>query len=322
MSLVISQDSSINVLPADKIHLKMHTQIPSISVVIPSARTIAVLATVEALLKQEFEPGSVEIIVVSPHDCLPAGFLEQGVRLEQVDRLYSPGKMRNIGALKAQGQYLAFIDDDCVPPPDWLSITYEEIVKGEGVGAVGCRVIYGGEKILGYLADFVLFSAYQYDKKMKIELGSAALLVRKSAFFEVDGFDEVLLASEDWDFSLKLAEQNWISVFTPEVEVIHNHGRETVSAMLKNSFSSGFKSGLEVQRRHYHKISWLAKLSVKMQSPVSYLLLSLPYASMITMLVGYEILQTRPMLLPLIPILFLNKCVYHLGVVKQLKGRF
>src|SRR5262249_32228346 len=48
-----------------------------------------------------------------------------------------PAAARNRGALKAEGATLLFIDDDCIPEPDWLNTMLGPFVDPAIVGAKG-----------------------------------------------------------------------------------------------------------------------------------------------------------------------------------------
>ena len=49
----------------------------------------------------------------------------------------SPAQKRDIGAKKAGGLYLAFIDDDAYPQSDWLDVANQILISHSDVGAIG-----------------------------------------------------------------------------------------------------------------------------------------------------------------------------------------
>ena len=116
-----------------------------ISIIIPSARPEKVARTVCGLLDQTALAVVLEILIVTPHshksaDCWDNSSL---VRVVPVDTLHPPGKMRNIGARNAAGDYLAFIDDDCVPAANWLDILLSGMDSSPLFAMTGCRVVSG-----------------------------------------------------------------------------------------------------------------------------------------------------------------------------------
>ena len=153
---------------------------PKISIIVPSARPKTVSATITALCRQ-YDTANYEILLVTPYSgeffAQKQDTVLKKIRLISTERLYPPGKMRNIGARQAQGELLAFIDDDCVPPSEWLSSLEKRLHQDENIGAVGCRVVSGEQNLMNRCADHCLFSAYQYRQSACMDLGSAALLV-------------------------------------------------------------------------------------------------------------------------------------------------
>lgn len=286
--------------------------------IIPSSRINAAKRTLFSLLEQDFEKDDFEIILVTQYIKDFDELKNDRIRFAQVPQTYPPGRMRNIGSQIARGTYLAFIDDDCVPPPNWLRILLDSISRRKDIGAVGCRVVANKKRFWPRCADFVLFSAYQYRRQCYIDLGSAAIMVNKSVFREVKGFNEQLLASEDWDLSLRLRKAGSRCLFTPEVEVLHHHGRETFFAIIRSAFSSGLHSGLTVQKKNRNQLSWLAKLSLRFGSPFLYWLLIVPYSTAVTIFQAIEFIKTDLVVLLYIPMIFLGRLAYHCGVVKQL----
>ena len=44
--------------------------------------------------------------------------------------------IRNYGAINSKGRILAFLDADCIVPPEWISYCLQRF-EGEGIGIVG-----------------------------------------------------------------------------------------------------------------------------------------------------------------------------------------
>ena len=285
-----------------------------ISVIIPSGRADSVFNTVEGLFNQNIDRSEYEIIVVTPEPDKLQGLKAAGVCIMAVERLFPPGKMRNIGADAASGESLFFIDDDCIPSTDWLEVMQKALKQGINIGAVGCRVVALEVSFWNRCADYALFSSYQYDKNIFCNLGSAAIAVRREAFESVKGFDEILLASEDWDFSMKLVENGWRNLFEPRIEVKHDHRRDTLNKIIRMGYQSGLRSELIIQVRHLKNISWLARFAVRLQNPLLYSLLIVPYGLAVTMFQLWELRGTEPRLIYFVPFILLTRIAYQIGV--------
>lgn len=292
---------------------------PEVSVIIPCGRPDQVQKTIRGLQRQVFDLERIEVLVVSPVDIsYPVGASVLEIFTVKTEVLYSPGRMRNLGAAKAKGSWLAFIDDDCVPPPDWLAKLIPLIRNDQRVAAIGCRVVSSKNDFWPRAADYTLFAAYQYFDKKLIALGSAAIIFRRTCFHAVNGFDENLIASEDWDISLKLQEQGWHCLFHPEIEVQHSHGCNSLRAILKKAYSYGKRSGLEVQSRHRRRMSWLALLSLKLSSRWLYWIMILPYAFLVSLQQSYTWVKYDRKVIAYFPICFIGKVFYHWGVFIRL----
>jgi GT2 family glycosyltransferase len=123
-----------------------------------------------------------------------------------------PASNRNNGAKYAQGEWLAFTDDDCLPSPNWLS-GYAEAITGE------CLALEGAIDPLG---------DYNQDlSECPINLTggcfwSANIAVKRSLFEEIGGFDinYPLALGEDIDIKERLLVFTKI-FFVPNARVDH-----------------------------------------------------------------------------------------------------
>ena len=294
-----------------------------ISVIIPSGRPWRSAPALEALLKQRCEGGSIELIVVMPcGENLPnlPKPIDLSLKVVHTHILYPPGKMRNIGARHALGGYFCFIDDDCVAPDNWVQKMRAAVNTCQRIGAVGCRVGSMGKDFWSRCADFALFADCQHTRRIYSNLGAGALCIRRDAFHDINGFDEHLRASEDWDFSLKLHAKKWLCLFDPSIEVTHDHRRSGYRSILQSCYRSGKRSGLRVQRRHYDKMSWLAKMSLFARDHRFYAIMIFPYAAAVTLQQFFH-LRSSGFESDFLPFVFLAKAAYHIGVLSSAKDQ-
>lgn len=271
-----------------------------------------------ALQHQQLPDGhDLEVIAVVAADDA-SRLKDGGCTVVTVPALLPPGCMRNLGARRATGTLLAFIDDDCMPPDNWLSVLAGTLLGEPRCAAVGCRVVSASSGFWNACADVALFWPYQYPLRIRTALGSAALVVRREAFEQVGGFDETLMATEDWDFCLRLAGAGWHCIHEPAVVVAHDHRRGSARAILRQAYHSGRRSGLEVQRRHAAQMTWLARASLALGRPGLYWLLILPNAGLNAALQVLPFVRTQPAVLLFAPFILLARIAYHVGVWKNL----
>jgi glycosyltransferase involved in cell wall biosynthesis len=111
---------------------------PAISVVVPTRhRPMALRACLQSLSGQSLARAEWELIVVEDDDLGVGGELLTrafpGLPLRYLRQAHRGcGAARNRGAEVARGRYVAFTDDDCLLPPDWLAKMKTSIDRGEG----------------------------------------------------------------------------------------------------------------------------------------------------------------------------------------------
>ena len=108
---------------------------PELTIVIPTYSRPAKLRTcLEGIAKLDIEPERFEVVVVDDggHESLEQVLDEYRARMAVrllVRSRGGPGAARNDGAAAGMGRFLAFIDDDCVPAPGWLSALEHELQR-------------------------------------------------------------------------------------------------------------------------------------------------------------------------------------------------
>ena len=147
--------------------------------------------------------------------------------------------INNYGAGFCSGKYLLLLNNDIeVITPNWI----EEMLmfaQREDVGAVGARLLYPDDTIqhagvilgiggcAGHANKYIPKTAPGYANRALIAQDlsactAACLMVRKSVFDEVNGFDESFeVAFNDVDFCLRIREKDYLIVYTPYAELYH-----------------------------------------------------------------------------------------------------
>jgi len=151
----------------------------------------------------------------------------------------------NQGAAAAQADLVLFLNNDTEPQPGWLDPLLETLDRDPEVSTVGSKLIYpdGTIQHSGILIaedhpssdPLVAINAHQgrpsdfplanYPLTVQA-LTAACLLVRKTAFLEVAGFDEAYWNGyEDVDLCFKLREKGRQLVYQPASVIIHHESQ-------------------------------------------------------------------------------------------------
>ena len=166
----------------------------------------------------------------------------------------NPAIKRDIGAEKARGVFLAFIDDDAYPQPDWLNVAYDYFVSHSDAGAIGGPAITPKNDPFWARVSGAVFlspaSGGNPERYVPCPPGrtvddwpSVNLIVRKEAFLKAGGFDSQYWPGEDTLFCMKLIEKAGSRiVYVPELVVWH-HRRPGLPKHLRQIGNYGLHRG-------------------------------------------------------------------------------
>ena len=200
---------------------------PSVTVVMPfSGDSAAARLALGALASLDAGPGD-ELILVDNSPSVPPldpASVPRSIRLVPAAGERSPAHARNSGAARASGDWLLFIDADCVPRPGLLDAFFAEPIAAE-VGAVAGEVVArqaagGIASRYGATRSFLGQEAH-LSHPYRPRASAANLLVRRESFAQLGGFFEGVLAGEDTDFSWRLQEAGWKLELRPEAWASH-----------------------------------------------------------------------------------------------------
>lgn len=126
-----------------------------------------------------------------------------------------PAANRNNGARSARLGWLAFVDDDCVPEPDWLRGFAAHVERHPSAQVLEGRTIAGGIR-------------QRWDETAPVNetgglLWSCNFAIAADLFRRIGGFDERFphAAMEDVELRIRLRSLNYVAVFVPEASVVH-----------------------------------------------------------------------------------------------------
>ncbi len=145
-----------------------------------------------------------------------------------------PGRKRDAGARMARGEILAFLDDDAYPADGWLGAAMARFADPT-VCAVGGPGVTPEDDPFWYQVSGAVFSSRAGSggaRNRYVPVGTGAtvddwptvnLLVRRSAFEHVGGFDTDIFPGEDTKLCLALVEKTGMRiVYEPRAVVFHH----------------------------------------------------------------------------------------------------
>jgi glycosyltransferase involved in cell wall biosynthesis len=140
-------------------------------------------------------------------------------------------ELRNHAAAVATGSVLAFIDADHEIVPTW-AVDALSVLDDESVGAAGALYLppEGGTWVQQWYGTLRGRTVGQTDV---LWLGSGNLVVRRTAFDAIGGFDASLEACEDVDFCQRLRNSGWRLVGDERLRSVHLGDPPTLHAVFR-----------------------------------------------------------------------------------------
>ncbi|MCA9925830.1 MAG: glycosyltransferase [Anaerolineales bacterium] len=207
-------------------------ELPSFSLIIPTYNRPEPLALcLQACAQLDYPCERLELIVVNdggerPLTNLIAPFREKiDIRLvNQTNQ--GPATARNAGAAVAEGEYLAFTDDDCAPDTGWLRFLAQGFARETAVALGGHTVNVLRNNLFATASQQLVDFLYAYfNRPAATFFTSNNFAIARTLFLEVGGFrhDMPLAAGEDREFCDRWRHGGNRLHYVPEAVVYHRH---------------------------------------------------------------------------------------------------
>ena len=214
-----------------------------------------------SLAKTEQPRGGLEIVVVdngSTDDSLThLKNNHPAVKICEAGCNLGFSKAANLGAAKATGDYVVFLNNDMRVAPDWLTRLLSAFEIDPQVGAAcslslnweGTDIDFAGRPddvfAMRYEpAETALKPGYASDRYL-LALSGGSLAVRRDFFFEMGGFDpRFFMYHEDVDFGWRLWGRGYRSMLCAKSIVYHRGGASSRKLGNRFLYSLGQKHGL------------------------------------------------------------------------------
>jgi O-antigen biosynthesis protein len=246
--------------PPAALPLRKATQLPPLTVIVPTRNRVELLRTCLTGLARANYP-DIETIIVDNDSDDPATLAFLAAQdPSRVQVLRHPGPfnysaLNNRAVAQARGTLLCLLNNDVeVTAPDWLEIMATQALRSD-VGAVGAQLLYPDGRIqhagvvigvgnaAGHAHRFVEPQSVGYFRRhalpqFTMAVTGACLVVARDKFLAVGGLDEAnfAVAFNDVDLCLRLGQRGWTSLYEPRAVLIHHesvsrgHDRDPVGA--------------------------------------------------------------------------------------------
>lgn len=224
-----------------KVPVSQNLSLPCVSVVVCSYNGASTLRNcLEGLLELEYPNFEVIVVDDGSTDATSEIASEYGFRVIRTEN-NGLSVARNIGMEAANGEIVAYIDDDAYPDPHWLIYLSTAFLNKDVAGVGGPNIAPPDD---GFIADgvsnapggpiHVLLSDWEAE-----HIPGCNMAIRKSYLQEIGGFDsEFRAAGDDVDVCWRLRERGWKLLFSPGAMVWH-HPRKSIRAYWKQQRGYG-----------------------------------------------------------------------------------
>lgn len=245
-------------------------------IVVTHNRFKEIKEAINSLLNQTIKPFEILLIDNSNTPPLKLNSDFKNLKIIRTDTLIGLSNARNIGIKSSIGDYIAFIDDDCIPTQDWL----EEIQKGirKGYAILGGPLLpkfdikppdWWTTKDFGHQAG--VGNAYGQ------HIWGGNMVFNKKVFDKIGFFDSKLgrqngklYAHEDTAL-ISSAMKHFNSIFLPQAIVYHRIPAQRLN--LRYILSWSYYAGKSLKIDHNYRIINtfydLARYSAKMLNPLN-----------------------------------------------------
>lgn len=194
----------------------------------------------EGLLTLDYPDFEVIVVDDGSTDATVATARDYGFRLILSEN-HGLSNARNLGLEAATGDIVAYIDDDAMPDPHWLTYLATTFLSTKHVGVGGPNIVPEWDGPIAHCVAnapggpvHVLLSDQEAE-----HIPGCNMAFRKAALQAIGGFDpRFRAAGDDVDVCWRLQQKGWTLGFSPTAMVWH-HRRNSVKAFWKQQFNYG-----------------------------------------------------------------------------------
>ena len=236
---------------------------PFVSIVIPTTGHVKFIkGLVESVNKLDYPKEKYELILIGDEETELLNISNKkandyGIKTVVKYEPFAAGKKRNIGVELANGDIIAFTDDDTILREDWLNNAVKHLNDNTNYVGVGGPNFTPREglpfaKAVGRIFGSKFLFSFRYTighaKPKEIEHNPTCNYIIKKEVFETVKFHNTLWPGEDAEFDIRLIKNGFKILYAPNVVVWH-HRRSRPLPFLRQMFNYG-KTRAQVTRMH------------------------------------------------------------------------
>ena len=221
--------------------------LPFISIIIPTFNRAALLPhAIESALRQTHQSCEVIVIDDGSTDNTAEVAAEYGKSIRYIRQSNAGASAaRNRGVHEAHGTLIAFLDSDDTWHPEKLA-RQATLFSTPAIGAAHCAIRVEHTERAGTNGLYYPGDRLSLHEVLALRIPwPTAMMVRRDVLLEIGGFDETLVASEDWELCIRIA-QKYLIVGIPEVLA---HYQEDTPGHL-SGVKSRFSMECRIQRKY------------------------------------------------------------------------
>lgn len=235
---------------------------PKVSIIIPTKNEEKNIVRCLKSIKKQNYPGKIEIIVVDNYSEDNTVKLARTCTGKVLTHGFERSAQRNFGAKKAYGGYLLFIDADMELKQGAISKCVSLMLDKSLITNNKSRIITLKERSRGssFWGKALALEKNCYQDETIL---AGARFFKKSDFLALGGYDESLIAAEDWDLTERAKKIGLSILFTQNVLIYHHESKDSLLKLLKQDLHY-IKNIALYAKKHPKKFSQQSSLSFRL----------------------------------------------------------
>lgn len=212
----------------------------TVSVIVLSWNGLAYLGKCLTALSVQSYPTYDVLVVDNGSEDGSADFIEShfpSVRVIRNPKNLGVAAGWNIGLANVRAEILAFVNQDLIVEPNWLSQMISQFLTNPQIGVLGCKLLYPDKKTIQHAGGWVEYprglgqhygrdepDSGQFDEVREVEyVTGAAFGIRKECLGAIGTFDEGFFPAyyEDVDICLRARRRGYQVVYAPGAVAYH-----------------------------------------------------------------------------------------------------